>query len=186
MNETPDQQIDSVILKLAEQYASLERRAKELNEEKKEIRENVDRLGIPSLAWQIGVKTVKLFSKGEREDFNRGLRRVVSVIGERQRELFPDDMERIEKRQAAAKAAKAKLTGKEGAPNPDTNPRSNPKSGGAGKKKPNGGVSPSQAVAAGAQASDAALAEQIAKRDAAEQEAGGTYLDGSIERMKAE
>ncbi len=179
VNETEEMRIDSAIIKLAEQYAALENRAKAINEEKKQIRENVDKLGIPSLAWQIGVKTVKLYSKTERADFSRGLKRVTTALGERQRELWPEAAERIAQRQAKAKEAADAAKAKAG-PDTDTNPRSDPARGGAGKKR----QTPAAAVAAGAAASDAALAASIAANEAREQAAGGAMLDGAIADMK--
>lgn len=178
VNMDAETQMDSTIIKLAEQYASLERDAKELNEEKKTIRENVAKLGIGSLAWQIGVKTVKLMDKGERADFQRSYKRVIGALGERQRELWPEEAERIERRKTAAKE-KALAAGKGGAPDPDKNPRSDPARGGAGKKPVKGGSSPAAAVKAGAQASDAAVAEQIAKVTASEQTVGEAILAGA-------
>jgi hypothetical protein len=162
VNMEAEQQIDSTIIKLAEQYASLEKRAKELNEEKKHIREQADKIGISSLAWQIGVKTVKLMDKGERADFQRGYKRVITVLGERQRELWPEDADRIQKRKDAA-TAKAKVTGKEGAPDPDKNPRSDPASGGAGKKRGRPTNAEKAARAVAAQVSD--RAEDTADRN---------------------
>lgn len=157
LNESAEQQIDSTIIKLAEQYASLEQRAKALNEEKKNIREQADKIGITSLAWQIGVKTVKLMDKGERMDFMRGFRRVTGVLGDRQRELFPEDAERIARRKAAAeeKAAKQPRSPQQLDAQTNKNPRSNPDSGGAGKKR---GRPPK---ATGPKASPAAIAAEM-------------------------
>lgn len=124
-NEDPDQQIDSTIIKLAEEYASCDRRSAEINDERKTIRDNAEKLGIPSKAFQHAVGMVKHMSEGERRDYAVGMNRVVRAIEGRQAELFPAEAERIRKRQE--KNAKT-----EAAPvNSDTNPRSNPDAGGA-------------------------------------------------------
>ncbi len=127
-NEDAEQQIDSTLIKLAEQYASCDRRSADINEDRKNIRDNAEKLGIPSKSFQHAVMQVKHFTEGERRDYQIGVNRVLKAISERQNELFPVEAERARKREEAKKP-----TGKEGAPDPDTNPKSDPKRGGAGK-----------------------------------------------------
>lgn len=182
VNMDADQQMDATILKLAEQYKdSLDRSAEE-NEERKTIRDNAEKLGIKSKAFQNGVSIVKMMSKGERTDYMRGFRRILDVLGEKQKELFPEDAERIERRleRQRAEAAKAKAEAKSSAADSDKNPRSDPARGGAGKKPGKSGSSPAAAVKAGATASDAVLAEQIAKREAAEQAEGAAVFEREL------
>lgn len=124
--EDPDTQIDSTIIKLAEEYASCDRRSAEINDERKTIRDNAEKLGIPSKAFQHAVGMVKHMSEGERRDYTIGMNRVVRAIEGRQQELFPAEAERIRKRQEKnAKPVEADPI------DSDTNPRSDPNAGGA-------------------------------------------------------
>lgn len=140
-NRPDDMKIDDTILKLAEQYVSYENRARQLNKDKAEVRAQADKIGIPSLAWQIGVRTVKIMDAKERADFQRGFKRVTGVLSKNAETLFPEDIARRQKRdaKAAAKAAKAKesATAQEQRVAADS-PRSDPKRGGAGGAKGRG------------------------------------------------
>lgn len=132
-NETPDEQIDSTIIKLAEQYASCDRRSAEINDERKTIRDNAEKLGIPSKAFQHAVGMVKHMSEGERRDYTVGMNRVVRAIEGRAQELFPAEAERVRKRQENAgnkPRSEAELNSKT-----DNDKRSDPKAGGAAKAK---------------------------------------------------
>lgn len=126
INMDADMQIDATINKLADQYAGCDRRSDEINEERATIRKNVDKLGIPPKAFTNAVAQVKQMTTAQRSDYESGFDRVMSVISGRQSELFPQEAERMRKKAEAAAAA-AKPTGKEGAPDPDTNPKSAPK-----------------------------------------------------------
>lgn len=129
-NEGPDEKIDGQIIKLAEQYASCDRRSAEINDERSTIRDNAEKLGIPSKAFQHAVGMVKHMSEGERRDYTIGVNRVVRAISGRQAELFPAEAERVRKREDAKAAegkSKAELDAKT-----DSDPRSDPASGGAG------------------------------------------------------
>lgn len=145
--EDPDQQIDSTIIKLAENYASCDRRSAEINDERKTIRDNAEKLGIPSKAFQHAVGMVKHMSEGERRDYTVGMNRVVRAIEGQQATLFPAEAERIRKREDNKKPK-----GNEGAPDPDKNPRSDPNKGGAKPKT----------LKEAAAASEAAVAESLA------------------------
>lgn len=146
-NIPADMKIDDTILKLAEQYVGYENRAKQLNKDKAGVREQADKIGIPSLAWQIGVRMVKIMDLQERRDFERGFKRVTGVLSKNAETLFPEDLERQKKRKDKAKEKAAKAAAAAGKDTPeqqerriaaDNNPRSDPKSGGAGKPKPKG------------------------------------------------
>lgn len=127
LNEDAELQIDGKIIKLAEEYNALNRRSKDLSDDRKVIRENVEKLGVHALAWQHAVKITKDMTEGERRDYQVSMNRVMKVIGERAGDLFPEAQEAANKRAER----KAKITGKEGAPDPDANPRSDPNAGGA-------------------------------------------------------
>lgn len=120
--DAADIKIDSTINKLADQYASCDRRSAEINDERATIRANVEKLGILPKAFVAAMSQVKQMSQGERTDYAISHARVIGAIGERQDELFPVEAERARKR-----AENAKPTGKEGAPDPDTNQKSAPK-----------------------------------------------------------
>lgn len=135
-----DTKLNKSMLSLVEQYASCDARSKEINDERATIRENAEKLGIPSAAFQAWVSMHKKMSPGELRDHLAGIRRLDEAAEAEgvdiQGDFFPDAKkaaERREKRRADALAEKNK--GKAGAPDPDTNPRSDPKRGGAGKKK---------------------------------------------------
>lgn len=151
-------QIDETIIRLAEQYAASLRRSSEENDERTNIRANATKLGIPSKAFQQGVSMVKLMDPGERKDHQRGLKRMLSVLGDKAKDLFPEDVERQvqraeRRREAAAKTAKE--AGAETAEEQerriaaDTNPRSDPKRGGAGKKPKAAALPPDALMADG-------------------------------------
>jgi len=131
----PDVQVDNKIIKLAEEYNSLNQRSKDLSEDRKTIRENVEKLGIHPLAWQHAVKITKDMTEGDRRDYQVGMNRVLKVIGERAGDLFPEDFERTTKRaeRKAEKKAKEGRTEAELNAKTDTDPKSDPKKGGAGK-----------------------------------------------------
>jgi hypothetical protein len=133
-NEDPDTQIDNTIMKLAEDYASCDRRSAEINDERATIRENAEKLGIPSKAFQHAVGMVKHMSKGERRDYEEGVARVLRAVGDRQADLFPEAAERIRKREEKA-ATKPRTPAEIDAAN-EANPRSDPNKGGAKPQTP--------------------------------------------------
>lgn len=173
INMDHEQQIDSTLVKLAEQYASCDRRSADINDERKQVRDNAEKLGIPSKAFQHAVGMVKHMSEGERRDYTIGMNRVVRAIGDQQASLFPEAAERIRKREENAKPK-----GDEGAPNPDTNPRSNPRAGGAGKAAaaPKSNVVPMGGVKEGDALIRDVAARKKAEAEAAEQEQGAAVL----------
>lgn len=208
-NRTADMKVDDTILKLAEQYVAYENRARQLNKDKAEVRAQADKIGIPSLAWQIGVRTVKIMDAKERADFQRGFKRVTGVLSKNAETLFPEDIARRQKRdaKAAAKAAKAKesATAQEQRVAADS-PRSDPKRGGAGgakgrgkatdvaAKKPRGNIH--VVSEAGVTTEDVPLVEEtgdeliarVARERQADQEQreGGNVLDSAIDGIKSQ
>lgn len=155
-NEDPEAQIDSSLIKLAEQYASCDRRSSEINDERATIRDNVSKLGIDPLAWQHAVGMVKKMSEGERRDYQISVNRVLKAIGDRQNELFPIETEKIRKRQEKnAKPVEADPI------DSDTNPRSDPNAGGA---KPMTAEETAAEIAEGNAALNAALPETKGKK----------------------
>jgi hypothetical protein len=131
MSKSPEEEkIDGSLIKLAEQYASCDRRSAGINDERKTIRDNAEKIGIPSKAFQHAVGMVKQMTTGERRDYQVGINRVLSAISDRQNDLFPVQAERNRKREE-----NRARTGKEGAINSDTNPRSDPNRGGAAQER---------------------------------------------------
>lgn len=174
VNETPDMQIDSTILKLAEERASIDRKRAELNEQARNVADNFLKLGITPAAANLAVRLVKSMTKSERNDFLTSVRRVTKVTGERQAELWPAEVARTEARveRAKEKAAKAGRTKDELDAESDKNPRSNPKKGGAGMKAVKKGAAKprtaKEAAGAAAKAGDAIINQ--AQQNLADQE----------------
>jgi hypothetical protein len=129
----PDAQINSTILKLAEDYAASEARSANENEIRANIRSNVEKLGIPSKAWQVGVSMAKHMTVGERRDHEVGLKRVLSVLDEVAPTLWPEDVARAKKREErkAAEAAGQPRSEGELDAKTDSDKRSDPAAGGA-------------------------------------------------------
>ena len=90
-------------------------------------------MGISTHAYQIAIKVVKDLTESERRDWLRDFQMVVKVLGGRQKELFPEEALRAEKR---AQRQKEKAAGKprdkgELDAQTDANRRSDPNAGGA-------------------------------------------------------
>ena len=182
-----DSQIDSTIIKLADQYASCDRRSAEINDERATIRDNVDKLGINPKAFVHAVAQIKQMDAGERDDYQESVVRVLSVIGDRQGELYPEAVERIKKRQerAAEKSAKEGRTQAELDAETNANPRSDPAAGGAGREplQPDGTAWPDDAdIAAREQQAGeealAAAAPKMSQSQKAAQKRAAARLDG--------
>lgn len=195
-NEDADAQLDAKALKMVEEYVASLNRSKNENGIRGGIRENIVKLGIHSLAFQHELTAQKMMDKADRVDYMAGRRRMGRILADKQHVLFPEEVDRINKRKARAKEKAAKAAAAAGKETPeqqerriaaDSNPRSDPKRGGAGKKaKPVKqsaadraeataernkrlaevkDASPGATIAAAAKASDAALAESIAAQD---------------------
>ncbi len=170
--------LDEKVVKMGEELAAIFTKRKNLNLEAKNIYTNADKLGIPPAALQAGVRMVRMMDKSDRVKYQAGVRRTVRALEPVVADLYPEDVERIKKRQERAKARaekEAKATGKESPEAQerrlaaDLNPRSDPKRGGAGKGK----------KAAKAAPATEPTAEQKAVAEA-EQLAGATILDTTI------
>lgn len=169
--------VDSTILKLANDYQRTLEKSRELNEERATIRDNVEKLGIDPLAFQAGLRMARDMTNGERSDYTSSLNRVLGVLDGKEADLFGADEvakrnKRAEKR--AEKEAKATTAREAQDDKSDANPRSDPKAGGAGKGK---------TIKEAAAESDAALKASVA---AAEQKEGGEILDDAIDSVKAQ
>lgn len=147
--DNTDVKLNKSILSLVEQYATCDARSAELNDERATIRENVEKLGIPSVAFQRFVADQKKMSPGEFRDMQAGYQRLQEAAEAEgvdiQGQFWPDLKKAAEKRAERKAAAEAEANkGKAGAPDPDKNPRSDPAKGGAkprvGKKGETGNV----------------------------------------------
>lgn len=119
-----DRVMESRILESGNAYSASHRRSRDENRVRAGNRAKIKDMGMRTDAYQVGVRIVKDLTESERKDFLRDLNLVVKVLGSRQQELFPEEALKAATREAKRKA---KLTGKEGAPDPDTNPNSAPR-----------------------------------------------------------
>lgn len=130
--------IDPQLAKLVRQYHDCDVRSDRINEERSQIRENVEKLGIPSKSFVQAVAQAKKMTPGERMDHQAGIERTLAAVAGEEADIFgAAEMEARDKRakKRADKAAgkptpKAKADAKS-----DANPKSDPKRGGAGKGK---------------------------------------------------
>lgn len=190
--------VDSTLMKLAEQYQASKIRSKNENDERANIRENVEKLGVDPDAFQVALRMARDKTKGERSDFTGSLDRVLGMLDGKEAELFgADDIaardKRAEKREAK-KAGKGKAREQQDDES-DKNKRSNPAAGGAGKGKGKGKAAGGQAPADGqsqgdgtepppattlheaAKRSDAAIADSLEEINRREQQEGADVLD---------
>jgi hypothetical protein len=142
-NRPEDMILDEKVVKMGEELAAIFTKRKNLNLEAKNIYTNADKLGIPPAALQAGVRMVRMMDKSDRVKYQAGVRRTLRALEPAAADLFPEDIERIKKRQERAKARAekdAKAAGKETPAEQerrlaaDLNPRSKPKASSA--KKP--------------------------------------------------
>lgn len=138
MDKVNDQErkLDNQIMKLVEQYASCDRRSAEINDERKQIRDNAEKLGFASSEFQEGVKRSKKMTKTERDVYEEHVGRIVGIVEGKQAELWPSQAEKNQKREErkAEKVAKEPRGGDELDAATDANPKSDPAAGGAGKR----------------------------------------------------
>jgi hypothetical protein len=151
MEQDPDKindierQIEQRVFKEGEAYAASHKRSRAENKDRSASRERIKEMGLRTDAYQVGVRIVKDLTALERKAFLQDLELVVRILGSRQKDLFPEEAMRAEKREQRRKEAEAEANkGKAGAPDPDKNPRSDPAKGGAkprvGKKGETGNV----------------------------------------------
>lgn len=136
----PDGQsnVDATLLKLAEQYQALNVRSRSINDERANIRENVDKLGVSPKAFQVALIMARDLNKGERADYQDSLNRVLGVLDGKEADLFgaAEIAARDKRAQKRADKAAGKPTGKAKADaKSDSSPRSDPEAGGAGKRR---------------------------------------------------
>lgn len=164
MNDNPDEindadrYIEQTLWKEGQAYADHNRESKERNKARAESREKVKKIGVNTNAYATAVAHIKNMSSREREEWLRDYNLTMKVLGARQAELFPDEALKIAKRESDRKAREAEARTKAG-PDADTNHRSDPKRGGAGKAKAK--PAPTTLKEATAQ-SDAAIKESLA------------------------
>ncbi len=135
-NRPEDMILDEKVVKMGEELAAIFTKRKNLNLEAKNIYTNADKLGIPPAALQAGVRMVRMMDKSDRVKYQAGVRRTVRALEPVVADLYPEDVDRIKKRQERAKIRaekEAKAAGKESPEAQerrlaaDLNPRSKPK-----------------------------------------------------------
>jgi hypothetical protein len=136
MEQDPDKindierQIEQRVFKEGEAYAASHKRSRAENKDRSASRERIKEMGLRTDAYQVGVRIVKDLTALERKAFLQDLELVVRVLGSRQKDLFPEEAMRAEKREQRRKEAEAEAKkGSAGAPDPDKNPRSDPEQG---------------------------------------------------------
>ena len=158
-HDRANMQITDKIRKSAARTVDLMKRRKDLNDEIKNERDQMDKIGVHPRAYQDEIRNFKLYDESERAVYMHSRRVVTEALTGIEGDLFAEEISQRQERTAK----KAKLKGNEGAPNPDTNPRSDPASGGAGR--------PSQ--------------EELSKAAAdAEQKAGDAVLNAGLSQTK--
>lgn len=152
-----DDTIKNRVNELADRYAGSMRRSAGENDMRKELREKIEEMGYSAKAFQPAVAIARTMTKGEADDYLMSLQFFVEALLGRQGELFPEAVEKINKRlekQAAEGRSDDELDDAT-----DSNPRSNPDAGGAPPQVQN----PEGEQEEGAAALDAGLAQTKAK-----------------------
>ena len=131
-----DAGMNKTLMKLVEEYANCDHKSAELNEQRANIRENIEKLGVPPKAFMRFVADQKQMSPGEFRDMQAGYERMQEAAEAEgidiQGQFWPGLKKAAEKRAERKAAAEAEANkGKAGAPDPDKNPRSDPAKGGA-------------------------------------------------------
>lgn len=128
-----DRQIESALLKQGQEYAARNQRSKAENKGRAESRARIKEIGMDTNAFATAVRLIKDKRPDEIKAWMRDLQLTLKVMGGRQRELFPEEQLRAEKRaQDAARKKEGKPRGKDELDSQtDTNRRSDPAAGGA-------------------------------------------------------
>lgn len=130
-----DRRLAASIEALGEFAGASNKRQKAENKLRSENRAKVKELGVGTYAYQIAIKICKDMTESERKEFLRDLDILVKILGPKQKDFFADDLIKAElrakKRQDAA--SKEGRTDAELNAKTDTDPKSDPKKGGAGK-----------------------------------------------------
>lgn len=131
-----DRQIEATIFKQGQDYADRNQRSKVENKGRAESRAKIREIGMDPNAYATAIRLIKDKSPEELKAWKRDFDLTLKVMGTRQKELFPEEALKAEKREADRKAKKAEAKAKtreEVDANADANPRSDPASGGAGR-----------------------------------------------------
>lgn len=186
MNDNPDEindaerQIQARLYQEAQGYAETRKESAVLNKKRATSRKKIEEMGFRTDAYQVGIRIVKDLSDRERKDFMRDLKLVVDVLGKRQADLFPDEALKAAKREEARKAENKPKSKAAADAKSDASKRSDPKSGGAGKKRNGVPAEPPSTLKETVASGDAMIDEVAARRQAqaaAEQEEGARALD---------
>lgn len=181
----PDRALEARLFKEGQNYAEDNAESKERNKSRAESRERIKEAGVNPQAFGTAIRLIKTLSPREltawREDFNL----VLKVMGSKQAELFPEEAIRASKREADRKAkekADAKAAKEAARKTGDDNPRSDPKSGGAGKapKKAAKKTAAKKSNVVKLRPTEAELTAAAANA-AAEQDEGGEVLSQSAQ-----
>lgn len=128
-----DRQIEARILKEGQDYAARNQRSKAENKGRAESRARIKELGMDTNAYATAIRLIKDKTPEELKAWRRDFELTLKIMGSKQKELFPEEQLRAEKRlerqrDAAAKKGRSKdeLDAKT-----DSDPRSDPNAGGA-------------------------------------------------------
>lgn len=191
----------ATLFDLAKQYRASQVRSANENVIRNDIRETVEKLGLDDKSFQDSIRMELELTEGDRLDYVNGLKEMQEVLRGKATDLFGEEEmrkkeERIKKREERAAAAAAGA-----AASTDSNPRSDPKRGGAGgadgkskakdgaPKKPGNKHSArgggDVVVGMDGKPVDGAAAPGVTQAED-EQAEGAAILDGHLDTMKAE
>jgi len=190
---------DGTLYDLAKQYQASKVRSANENDIRADIRANVDKLGLDPLAFQAALRMAEDMTTGERQDYTTSLNEMLTLLDGRESDLFgEEEMRKRDERKRKAEEKRAKAAQPEST---DDNPRSDPKSGGAGgadgkskakdgaPKKPGNKHSArgggDVVVGMDGKPVDGAAAPGVTQAED-EQAEGAAILDGHLDTMKAE
>lgn len=128
-----DRQIEAKVYKQAQDYAETRVESRELNERRNEGRKEIVKMGFRKDAYQSAIRIIKDLTPREQADYMRDLKTFLKILGAKQADLFPEEHLRNIKREEDRKQREKEAKSSAGR-SPD-HPRSDPKSGGAGKPK---------------------------------------------------
>jgi hypothetical protein len=171
------------------------------NDKRAESRKKIKEAGMNTTAYGMGVKVAKMMlNQGEREDFIRDFLITVETLTQKQVEFWPDLAMIAEKRRAKAAEKKARAAAAAGKETPeqqerrlaaDTNPRSDPKRGGASKSKAKKAGAVDRAMATSAarngegETGDELIARVAREEQAKQEQREGAALIGSTPKSQS-
>jgi hypothetical protein len=168
------------------------------NDKRAESRKKIKEAGMNTTAYGMGVKVAKMMlNQGEREDFIRDFLITVETLTQKQVEFWPDLAMIAEKRRAKAAEKKARAAAAAGKETPeqqerrvaaDTNPRSDPKRGGAANRiKPKKGDAVDRALAtSAARNGEGETGDELIARVAREKQAEQEQREGEAVLSQSE